>query len=194
MPTTGSIAASQGASAASAAVSQVDSWLAPGSLGFELIKGMPAAFVALVIGLIAAGIAFRQARIAHAKLKLDLFEHRYSLYMLLWQFLSEGTVVPSPNNGPDVVRFRELHAKYSNAIPQAYFLFGREIGEFFESVRKNANDHNLAIRRLQQLSTDHPDRRATEETIMSLEQWATTERAGLMARFQDLLGFEKWRG
>ena len=168
--------------------------LAPGSLSFELVKGMPAAFVALVVGLIAAGIAFRQARIAQAKLKLDLFEHRYSLYMLLWEFLSEGTVVPSPNNGPEVVRFRELHAKYLNAIPRAHFLFGREIGEYFESVRKNASDHNAALRRLQQLSADHPDRSATEKTIMSLEQWATNERVGLKARFQDHLGFEKWRG
>ena len=47
----------------------------------ELVKGLPAAFVTLVIGSIAAGIAYRQYRIARAKFKLDLFEKgmRFSL-------------------------------------------------------------------------------------------------------------------
>ena len=40
----------------------------------ELVKGLPAAFVTLVIRSIAAGIAYRQYRIARAKFKLDLFE------------------------------------------------------------------------------------------------------------------------
>lgn len=197
MPATASAAASQVApqvaSAASAAGVQAANWLAPGSLSFELVKGMPAAFVALVIGLIAAGIAYRQAEIARAKLKLDLFDRRYELYLLLWEFLSEGTVVPPPTDGPQVVRFRELHAKFFNAIPQAYFLFGREIGEFFESVRKNANDHNFALRRLQSLPTDHPDRSASEEALLSFEQWANNELTGLRVRFQDHMSFERWR-
>ena len=53
------------------------------SIAFELLKGLPAAFVALVIGGVAAGVAWRQMRIAQAKLKLDLFDKRYRLYELL---------------------------------------------------------------------------------------------------------------
>ena len=112
----------------SVVASQSVDLLTPGSLVFELVKGVPAAFVALVIGLIAAGIAYRQSQIAHAKLKLDLFERRYELYALLRDYLSRGMEVPDSHNGPDVRRFNELRARFSDAVSQAYFLFGREIG------------------------------------------------------------------
>ncbi len=41
-------------------------------LGVELLKVSPV----LIVGLIAANIAWQQKQIAHAKLKLDLFEKR----------------------------------------------------------------------------------------------------------------------
>ncbi|MCD6026117.1 MAG: hypothetical protein K0R08_636 [Solimicrobium sp.] len=53
-------------------------WFAPGSLSLELAKGLPAAFVALIVGGIAAGIAWRQYGAAKAKLKFDLFDRRCS--------------------------------------------------------------------------------------------------------------------
>jgi hypothetical protein len=49
------------------------------SLWRELLKGIPSVFVTLVIGGIAAYIAYRQYKISHAKLKLDLFEKRYEI-------------------------------------------------------------------------------------------------------------------
>lgn len=54
-----------------------------GSFYFELLKGVPAAFVALIVGLIAPGIAHRQYHIARAKLKLDLFDKRYAIDRLV---------------------------------------------------------------------------------------------------------------
>jgi hypothetical protein len=55
----------------------------------DLAKGLPAAVVTLVIGLIAAGIAYRQYRIARAKFKLDLFEKRHAVFLETWAFLSK---------------------------------------------------------------------------------------------------------
>jgi len=43
-----------------------------GSICFELMKGAPAAVVALLAALIAGLIAYRQYRVAKAKLNLDL--------------------------------------------------------------------------------------------------------------------------
>ena len=171
----------------------VDLWT-PGSLTFELLKGVPAAFVALVIGLIAAGIAYRQSQIAHAKLKLDLFERRYELYTLLRDFLAGGMEVPDPHNGPEVRRFNELRIKFFDAVPQAYFLFGREIGEFFELTGQKAGEHNAAWKRLHQLQADAPNRQETEQTVLDAEEWARAERAGLMKRFGEYMSFEQWRG
>ena len=51
-----------------------------GSLRAEIAKGLLAAFVALVNGLIAAGIAWQRWRVARAKLKLDLFDRRLAIF------------------------------------------------------------------------------------------------------------------
>jgi biopolymer transport protein ExbB/TolQ len=47
----------------------------------EIAKGIPAAFITLVIGCIAAGIAYRQYKVAHARFMLDLFEKRHGIYL-----------------------------------------------------------------------------------------------------------------
>jgi hypothetical protein len=61
---------------------------ADNSIWPELVRGMPTALAALVIGLIAAGIAYRQYQVAHAKLNLDLFEHRNALHEVIWGYLA----------------------------------------------------------------------------------------------------------
>jgi hypothetical protein len=92
-----------------------------GSICFELIKGIPVAFVALIIGLIAAGIAWRQFRVAKTKLRLDMFDKRYPIYLETWKILSEvareGTRVRSYGLGNP----------FSNFIPQARFLYGKDV-------------------------------------------------------------------
>ena len=72
----------------------------------DLMKGLPAAFVTLVIGLIAAGIAYRQYRIARAKFKLDLFEKRHAVFLETWAFISKF-FDPNWFDGRDIAVFRQ---------------------------------------------------------------------------------------
>ena len=188
-PTSASLASS----AATNTFAQGANWMASGSLTFELVKGIPTAIVALLIGLIAAGIAFRQTQIAHAKLKLDLFDRRYELYILLREFLMNGTEAPLPGNEPQVSRFQALHRNFDDAIPQAYFLFGREIGEFFELTKKKVNDHNFVEKCLHELPVGAPNRHTKEEALLSLSEWTSDERVGLIERFSSHMSFERWR-
>jgi hypothetical protein len=54
----------------------------PGSICFEMLKGVPAAVVTLIIGGIAGAVTWRQYKVAQAKLKLDLFERRFKIFQL----------------------------------------------------------------------------------------------------------------
>ena len=102
-----------------------------GSICFELIKGVPTALVAVVIGGIGAMIAYRQVVIAQAKLKLDLFDKRYAIFLETWKILSE--VVRTGTRGTNY----GLGNPFSNFIPQARFLFGRDIEAYLnETVSK----------------------------------------------------------
>ena len=114
------------ASVASAPVTTMPSWWEPGSVSFAMLSGVPAAFVALTIGSIAAYIAYQQWKVARAKLDLDLFEQRYALFELLWAFVSADT--------DDAEDAEQAARALRRAVPKFYFLFGPEIGIYVEEV------------------------------------------------------------
>lgn len=83
-------------------------------------------FGTLIIGLIAALIAWRQYMVAHAKFKLDLFQKRYVIYEATAKLLgdiSSGKVV----GAAEVLAFRR-------STGEAEFLFGKEILVFMNDV------------------------------------------------------------
>ena len=152
------------------------------SVCFELIKGMPAAFVTLVIGGIAAYIAWRQYQATRAKLKLDLFEKRYDLFEQTWGYFSEVLL-----NGPEV---KGLFHKYSNQLPKISFLFGKDVEAYVEE----ANSRRIE---LWKLKTPHPpqqERPANDvERILALETWFEQEaKTGVRRVFAPYLNFETW--
>ncbi|MFZ2269440.1 MAG: hypothetical protein WAV95_17845 [Azonexus sp.] len=97
-----------------------------GTLCFELIKGLPAAFVTLVIGGIAAYVAWRQHQTAREKLKLDLFDKRYEVFEHTCRLLSEAQGNDEEINLP--------FAYHSELIPKARFLFGEAIEEYLQEI------------------------------------------------------------
>ena len=161
-------------------------WFETNSLSFELVKGLPTAAVALAIGLIAAGIAWQQWRVSRAKFKLDLFEQRYELYLTAWTFLSFATDEETSDIQADV-------AKFWNETPRAYFLFGEEIGAFFEEAKQKRIDYRMAMRRLRATELDDVSRPAAEARALALSTWFTESMEGLRLRFSPFLAFDKWR-
>lgn len=148
----------------------------------ELAKGLPAAFVALIIGLIAAYIAFHQYRVARDKLRLDLFERRYELYDVIWTFLSE---------------FENSHGAarqpVTNEIPKAHFLFGAEIAEFFAEVLEMHVEYRSALGRTKTHEAGSEQHSSATEKVEELLMWSADELAGLRTRFRPYLGFQKWQ-
>ena len=157
-----------------------------GSICFELIKGLPAAFVTLIIGVIAAAIAFRQYRVAKAKLKLDLFEKRYAIFQQVWAIFSEVVLdggVKKNNYG--------LATPFNNFLPQAAFLFGKSIENYLAEAVKKWTEMGTAETYIEQQGAD-------------LQQWAEKRRVlsiwfeeqasrGLKRVFGPYLNFEEWK-
>ncbi len=149
---------------------------------FELIKGMPAAFVTLGIGLLATYVAGHQYKVAKAKLKLDLFEKRLEIYNITNDFLLE---ILNPN-----LSYGDLNA-FSNKVNKANFLFGVDIRGYLDIVQKSAAqihaihvrskaNHNLMLQQDIQAHTD-------------LSQWALDQRlGGLSDAFEKYLSFDAW--
>lgn len=151
----------------------------------ELVKGLPAAFVTLVIGLIAAGIAFRQYRIARAKFKLDLFDKRHVVFLETWAFIS---LMLDPKRFIEVEEVMAFRREAANAR----FLFGSDIKHFVDVVEKKSLERGDAIVAVRKAATE-AERNEAARLVEETSDWATREVKLIHDRFSSYLDFSNWR-
>ena len=130
----------------------------------DLIKGVPAAIVALVVGCIAAYIAWQQYRVNHAKFKLDLFHKRQDIYLSLAVMLSK-IAAGAELADTDAPIFR-------GQVAGASFLFGTDISKLVEKVG------NIAAK---------PSRLRE-----GYKQWAGETLASLPQKFMPYMNLSDW--
>ncbi|MEB2604628.1 hypothetical protein SB384_33775 [Burkholderia cenocepacia] len=151
----------------------------------ELAKGVPAAVVALVVAIGTGAIAWRQYRVAKAKLNLDLFEKRYELFTTVWEFAS--LVVQA---GPPALQSPERIAM-KNLNPKIEFLFGEEVAEYVREINSRAT--NLwAINQATKSNNDvmRPEHIQQHHDLMNW--FADAAIQGVRDRFGVYLNFEEW--
>ena len=158
-------------------------WFENGSISFEWAKSAPTTFAALVIGCIAAYIAFHQWRVAKAKLNLDLFERRYAIFEATWNELSSPVWAHEvPLTNPN----------FTNLFPKAQFLFGPEIRDYMLEVSNKIGE--LWVVQQKTKSNNHivpPDLIDKEAELLTwISDHAMTE---CRARFGPYLDFKNWR-
>jgi len=153
------------------------------SIDPDIIKGLPAAFVALVIGAIAAAIAARQFLVAKAKLNLDLFERRLAIYQRLRHFLSiqyEGKAD------------RQLDVEFLNGIHEAYFLFGAELGDYMHQMVEKTSE--LLNAQVELTETQKPEERGPlVAKVRAQREFFGGELRDIRTRFGKYMDFAEWR-
>jgi hypothetical protein len=155
-----------------------------GPVCIALVQGIPAALVTLTIGIVGGLIAHRQATVAEAKLKLDLFEKRYPIFQDTWEIMSEVVMkgTREKNYG--------LGNPFSNFMPRARFLFGAEVEAYLSTaVKKWADLHAFEAER-----EDPAAAAQNAEQVRQLKEWFFEQASsGLKNLFAPYLDFEKWR-
>jgi hypothetical protein len=120
------------------------------------LQALGPTFVAIVVGLLAAYIAWRQWRTADHRLRFDLFERRFAIYQAVMVLLSR-IALHGHLLGKDVDEFqRDVHG--------VEFMFKPDVRDFVKLVGEKA--WNAATRKTQlDLSPDRADadRLASEE-------------------------------
>jgi hypothetical protein len=140
--------------------------------------------LASLIAIIVACIGYQQHLLAKEKLKLDLFEKRFSVYKGVQKFLSQIMQEGKLN----LDHLRELQ----KATQEAEFLFDAEIPKYIGSIRSKA----LKLRAIQSKyenmpSGDEKDRLVDKEYTIFTE--LTNELPVLSKLFMPYLKFSKWR-
>ena len=141
-------------------------------------------FIAILIAGIVAWTGYQQHRLAKEKLKLDLFEKRFSVYkgvqIFLSQIMQEGKL--------NLDSLWELQ----KATQEAEFLFETEIPKYIDSIRSKA----LEMRTIQSkyenmLAGDERSRLVDKEDTIFTE--LINERTALSQVFMPYLKFSKWK-
>lgn len=106
----------------------------------DIVVKLTPAFVTLVLGGVASGIAYLQYRISHDKLRLDLFSKRLERYEKLQEFfvsvLQKGTVE------------NQSLQPLAEARYKSRFIFGPEIEARFDTLWKKAIEMRTLMSKL----------------------------------------------
>ncbi len=151
----------------------------PGTVCFELIKGIPTALVALLVAILASWTAYQQYKVGRAKLNLDLFEKRYAIFQKTWEFLSSP-----PTN--------MFATSFDNLIPQASSLFGEEVAEYMRTASRHATELATIDARARARSNVIAPEDIPRDT--ELHGWFVEEATvGVKRLFGRYLDFSAWR-
>lgn len=155
-----------------------------GPVCMALVPGIPAALVALTVGIAGWFITRHQAAIAEAKLRLDLFEKRYPIFEEVWRTMSE--VVMSGTREKNY----GMGNPFSNLIPRARFLFGKEVEAYLhEAVNKWADLHAFEAEREEPATAA-----ANASKVRDLRNWFFDQAdTGVKKLFGPYLDFERWK-
>lgn len=155
-----------------------------GPVCIAILQGIPAGVVTLTVGIVGGFIAYRQAAVAKAKLKLDLFEKRYPIFQQTWEIMSEVVMkgTREKNYG--------LSHPFANFMPQARFLYGKEVEAYLSDAVSKWLERNAY-----EAERDDPAAAAQHAArVRELKNWFHAQAStGLRVLFDPYLDFEKWR-
>jgi hypothetical protein len=130
----------------------------------EYVKG----FGAIIIGFLAAYIAYQQQKIQRDKLRFDLFEKRFALFNTLYE-----TWVSVLGDKSNTIDYKED----TRIRRETRFLFGPEVMKYIQDLNGKLGIYNLQFKRLQAMNKafteshrDTPERLTQIDTVEAL--WA----------------------
>lgn len=145
--------------------------------------GLLGAGVTLLVGASAAWIAYNQFRIAQSNLRLALFDRRFTVLQAARVFLQRVTA----NADADV----QILYDYQMAILDAPFLFGGEVVDFLEEIRRQG----VSVRATNISLEDpaHMDRSTLIKAKFDTLEWLVEAFDKLPPLLQPYMGFDEWR-
>lgn len=138
----------------------------------------------LFIALVGARIAYGQWDVSRSKLKLDLFDRRFALYLVAAKFLSNVLQEGNASNG--------AINQYSREILDAEFLTSKAIYEYLSEIREKAVKLHAYHAQMERMSPSD-ERTQLEHKHQQVWDWFKVQHDVLKNKFLPLIGFEKMR-
>jgi len=131
-----------------------------------------------------AYVAYRQFVLGRERLKLDLFEKRFAVFVATRRLLTHAL------KNADITL--EQLFEYRGGIAEASFLFDEDITNYLTSIDQKALHLRTVRDTMEPLPVGEARTRAAGE-IAELLQWLTSQLPELKVRFAPYLKFRTWR-
>lgn len=141
-------------------------------------------FLTIWISIIISIVTYQQYRLAHSKLKLDLYEKRFSVFQGVREFLS----IVLAKADFEMNEFYAFRAKTA----EADFLFDGRVVKLIKQVDKEALDFHTKKAILEGVPVGEARTRMVEDEISALKQ-LTDRITELKEVFRDYFQFSKLR-
>lgn len=137
------------------------------------------AIALIVISCLGSWIAFKQVKIAAAKLNLDLYDRRFKVYEAARAFLSHFMV----NAAYTSKEFMD----YKFGVSDAVFLFNKDVNDYLEGLGKKASDLGIKKATLISAPSNLPGAQLIIDAIAELELNLAEEYPRMIAAFKPYL-------
>lgn len=141
-------------------------------------------FLTILVAGFATYVAFQQFRLGREKLKLDLFEKRFSVFATTRKFLARLSATRSlPVE--EVFQFRV-------AVAETVFLFDSDITDYLEEMAKRAS-RLWAIEEKLAVTVDQNERAHLIDESTKEFNWVMEQSPVLTKKFAKYLKFHVWQ-
>jgi hypothetical protein len=164
-------------------------WAYNDTLTYDLFLRSLTAFSTLIIGLAASVLAYQQFRISKAKLRFDLYQKRYDLFLKLRMFVSD--LATGPGNDHDVILTKA--GVFKRDTIDCRFLFDADVVAYFDEVYSKACE--LSRAKLAFLRPALPDEEADRlrEAMTTLHVWFFNQSEAMFNLFKKDLSIKTLR-
>jgi hypothetical protein len=137
------------------------------------------------VGLMVAFIAFYQMKVAHDKLRLDLYDRRYKIYQATKKFV----VMTLKANDYSYSQMFEFYADTTDAV----FLFDSDVVDYLKQIEKRVIESRRIYDSFQPLPVGVERTRLCDEE-QSHRLWLTDQITAMTKTFTPYLGFSNIKG
>jgi len=135
------------------------------------------------LAVVAVYIAYHQFKINRYKARVDLYEKRFHMYQKaldLIQRMSNG------NESPD-----EIVLEFKKSTAGAYFLFGEEVGKYFNTLCEKAIEYQLIEEQLRKLPYSEEEQLSKRDDKLKIKKWFFSQFEESRSYFIKYLKFDE---
>lgn len=155
----------------------------------DLILRVVSALSTLTIGVAASALAYRQFKISKAKLRFDLYEKRYALFLRLRVFVSDLAI----GNNNDPLEIQSKAGAFKRDTIECRFLFDDDVAAYFDLVSEKASELVRAYLDFQRPNLPDDQEEVFRTRLGDLHVWFFNQSDEMFAIFRKDLSIKTLR-